>query len=118
MAMPALQRMPPVVTSTGSAWNSRPAPTGTSKGTGRTKMSTTQEPQSTQSKSLAGFGFPLRSPVLLGERTWNAEQRSILPVGDDARLRDGILAVGAGRQRGGRIHRQLVDVGGELVVDG
>ena len=42
--------------------------------------------------------------------------RGVFPVLDDARLGHRVLAVGAGLQRGGAVHGQLVEVGGELVV--
>ena len=49
MAIPAFETMPPVVTSIGSTCTSLPPPIGVSSGTGRTSISTTHEPHSTQS---------------------------------------------------------------------
>ena len=49
IAMPELETSPPVVTAIGSVRISRPPPIGLSNGTGRTRMSTTQDPHTTQS---------------------------------------------------------------------
>jgi len=59
MAMPELETIPPVVTSIGWTSSSLPPPMGASNGTGRTRMSTTQDPHNTQSKLL--FVFMLKS---------------------------------------------------------
>ena len=70
MAMPEFETIPPVVTSIGSAWSNLPPPIGVSKGTGRTRMSATHEPHSTQSKSfviIRSHSLQKISPLPLGE---------------------------------------------------
>src|SRR3990172_9786879 len=49
-------------------------------------------------------------------RTWRFDRLLILSFHGLAWLWHGIHAVGVGRQRGGRIHRQRVDIRRELVI--